>query len=161
MQRGATERFHNTSTAGETVRALIPDPLPPAPPVVLDGALQVLLEQALLSLGRLDSITTLLPDPDFFLYSYIRKEAVLSSQVEGTQSSISDLLLYEIKAAPGAPPSATTLPPWSRLTAEPDLWLRSVSENPGGGHRPDRRASRRSRAERVSRKYFRDCNYFA
>jgi cell filamentation protein, protein adenylyltransferase len=103
MRRGATGRFHKTSTAGETVRAFIPDPLPPAPPLVLDGALQVLLEQALLALGRLDSITTLLPDPDLFLYSYVRKEAVLSSQIEGTQSSISDLLLFEIKAAPGAP----------------------------------------------------------
>ena len=61
------------------------------------------LEQALLALGRLDSITTLLPDPDLFLYSYVRKEAVLSSQIEGTQSSLSDLLLFEMKEAPGAP----------------------------------------------------------
>jgi len=61
------------------------------------------LEQALLALGRLDSITTLLPDPDLFLYSYVRKEAILSSQIEGTQSSLSDLLLFEMKEAPGAP----------------------------------------------------------
>jgi Fic family protein len=61
------------------------------------------LEQALLALGRLNSITTLLPDPDLFLYSYVRKEAVLSSQIEGTQSSLSDLLLFEMKEAPGAP----------------------------------------------------------
>jgi Fic family protein len=71
--------------------------------LALDGPLQVLLEQALLALGRLDSVTTLLPDPDLFLYSYVRKEAVLSSQIEGTQSSISDLLLFELKAAPGVP----------------------------------------------------------
>jgi Fic family protein len=71
--------------------------------VALDGPLQSALEQALLSLGRLDSVTTLLPDPDLFLYSYVRKEAVLSSQIEGTQSSLSDLLLFEMKEAPGSP----------------------------------------------------------
>ncbi|PYT38164.1 MAG: cell filamentation protein Fic [Acidobacteria bacterium] len=103
MHRGATGRFHNTSTAGETVRAFVPEPLPPNPPLAFDGPLQMALEQALLALGRLDSITTLLPDPDLFLYSYVRKEAVLSSQIEGTQSSLSDLLLFEMKEAPGAP----------------------------------------------------------
>ncbi len=103
MHRGATGRFHNTSTAGETVRAFVPEPLPPSPPLRFNGPLQMALEQALLALGRLDSITTLLPDPDLFLYSYVRKEAVLSSQIEGTQSSLSDLLLFEMKEAPGAP----------------------------------------------------------
>lgn len=53
------------------------------------------------ALGRLDGITLLLPDPDQFLYTFIRKEAVLSSQIEGTQSSLSDLLLFEHEAAPG------------------------------------------------------------
>src|SRR6266446_5383872 len=103
MNRGATGRFQNTSTAGETVRAFIPEPLPPNPALAFDGPLQMALEQALLALGRLDSITTLLPDPDLFLYSYVRKEAVLSSQIEGTQSSLSDLLLFEMKEVPGAP----------------------------------------------------------
>ncbi|MGH9750088.1 MAG: Fic family protein, partial [Candidatus Polarisedimenticolia bacterium] len=103
MHRGATGRFQSTSTAGETVRAFVPEPLPPNPSLAFDGPLQVALEQALLALGRLDSITTLLPDPDLFLYSYVRKEAVLSSQIEGTQSSLSDLLLFEMKEAPGAP----------------------------------------------------------
>jgi Fic family protein len=103
MRRGLTGRFHITTTAGETVRAFIPEPLPPGPPVAFDGALQMALEQALLALGRLDSITTLLPDPELFLYAYVRKEAVLSSQIEGTQSSLSDLLLFEMKEAPGAP----------------------------------------------------------
>jgi Fic family protein len=103
LHRGATGRFHNTSTAGETVRAFVPEPLPPSPALAFDGPLQMALEQALLALGRLDSITSLLPDPDLFLYSYVRKEAVLSSQIEGTQSSLSDLLLFEMKEAPGAP----------------------------------------------------------
>ncbi len=91
MHRGATGRFRVTSTAGETARAFIPEPLPPSPPLAFDGPLQMALEQALLALGRLDSVTTLLPDPDLFLYSSVRKEAVLSSQIEGIQSSLSDL----------------------------------------------------------------------
>jgi Fic family protein len=61
------------------------------------------MDDALLALGRLDSVSALLPDPALFLYLYVRKEAVLSSQIEGTQSSLSDLLLFETDAAPGAP----------------------------------------------------------
>ena len=53
--------------------------------------------------GRLDAISTLLSDARLFLYSYVRKEAVMSSQIEGTQSSLSDLMLYEIKGQPGVP----------------------------------------------------------
>lgn len=63
----------------------------------------MLLDQANQALGRLDGVTLLLPDPDQFLYTYVRKEAVLSSQIEGTQSSLSDLLLFEADAAPGVP----------------------------------------------------------
>lgn len=103
MKRGLTGRFEIFRAGGETVRAFVPDPLPPEPPLVLDGARQILLERALLALGRLDSIATLLPDPHLFLYAYVRKEAVLSSQIEGTQSSLSDLLLFELEEAPGAP----------------------------------------------------------
>lgn len=103
MKRGPTGRYDATTVAGETVRAFVPWPLPPDPPVVLDGPRQVLLERALLALGRLDSVSTLLPDGHLFLYSYVRKEAVLSSQIEGTQSSLSDLLLFELKEAPGVP----------------------------------------------------------
>ena len=69
----------------------------------MSGARQHLLEGATLSLGRLDSITNLLPDPQLFLYAYSRREAVLSSQIEGTQSSLSDLLLFELEEAPGVP----------------------------------------------------------
>ncbi len=102
MKRGLTGRYETSRFGGETVRAFIPHPLPPEPPLVLDSVRQVRLERALLALGRLDSIATLLPDPQLFLYMYIRKEAVLSSQIEGTQSSLSDLLLFELEGAPGA-----------------------------------------------------------
>jgi Fic family protein len=91
------------SLGGETVRAFVPRPLPPVPPLSVDLGLQEEIERALLSLGRLDSVSSLLPDPMLFLYSFVRKEAVLSSQIEGTQSSLSDLLLFEVEGAPGAP----------------------------------------------------------
>lgn len=103
MQRGPTGTYSSTALAGETVQAFVPDPLPPTPPLVLDAARQQRLERAQLACGRLDAITALLPDPDLFLYSYVRREAVLSSQIEGTQSSLSDLLLFEIEGLPGAP----------------------------------------------------------
>ena len=95
-------RYETTAVAGETVRAYIPVPLPPNPPVDLTGR-QAALELANQTLGRLDGIASVLPDPSLFLYIYIRKEALLSSQIEGTQSSLSDLLLYEAEEAPGVP----------------------------------------------------------
>ena len=61
------------------------------------------LERATLALGRLDTISVLLPQPSLFIYAYVRKEAVLSSQIEGTQSSISDLLRFEEEGAAGVP----------------------------------------------------------
>jgi Fic family protein len=103
MQRGSTGRYEITTVGGEQVRAFIPHPLPPDPPLHWSVARQQLLEQATLALGRLDSITLLLPDPNLFLYTYVRREAVLSSQIEGTQSSLSDLLLFELEGAPGVP----------------------------------------------------------
>jgi Fic family protein len=103
VKRSETGTYEVTAVGDETVRAFVPRPLPPKPKLDLSGPAQPLLERALLALGRLDSISTLLPDTDLFLYSYVRKEAVLSSQIEGTQSSLSDLLLFEIKQAPGAP----------------------------------------------------------
>jgi Fic family protein len=83
--------------------AFIPSPLPPEPPLEIGPRLQALLDEANQALGRLDGVTLLLPDPGQFLYSYVRKEAVLSSQIEGTQSSLSDLLLFENEATPGVP----------------------------------------------------------
>jgi cell filamentation protein, protein adenylyltransferase len=103
MRRGITGSYETTSVGGEQARAFIPHPLPPEPPLDLSNARQRLLERATLALGRLDSITLLLPDPNLFLYAYVRREAVLSSQIEGTQSSLSDLLLFELEEAPGAP----------------------------------------------------------
>jgi Fic family protein len=103
MERGPTGRFDVTRVGGEEVRAFVPNPLPPEPALELSGGGQRLLERATLALGRLDSITTLLPDPQLFLYAYVRREAVLSSQIEGTQSSLSDLLLFELDEAPGVP----------------------------------------------------------
>ena len=103
MRRGETGNYEETSIGGERVRAFVPAPLPPTPALVLDGSLQQVLESAVLALGRLDGVTTLVPDETLFLYAYVRKEAVLSSQIEGTQSSLSDLLLFELGEAPGVP----------------------------------------------------------
>lgn len=104
MQRGQTGHYETTSTVGgETCRAFVPGPLPPDPPLQYDEYLRELMNQAYLQLGRLDSVSTLLPDTHLFIYMYVRKEAVLSSQIEGTQSSLSDLLLYESEDAPGVP----------------------------------------------------------
>jgi Fic family protein len=76
-------------------RAFMPAPLPPDPPVALNGQLQALLSQADRALGRLDGSVLTLPNPDLFVFMYVRKEAVLSSQIEGTQSSLQDLLAAE------------------------------------------------------------------
>ncbi|PWH12851.1 MAG: cell filamentation protein Fic [Anaerolineae bacterium] len=103
MKRGITGEYKIIYIADELIRAFIPHPLPPHPPLDLDEKRQRLLEHATLALGRLDSITLLLPDPDLFLYAYVRREAVLSSQIEGTQSSLAQLLLFELEEAPGVP----------------------------------------------------------
>jgi Fic family protein len=91
------------STVGETAKAFVPAPLPPHPPIAWTTELRRKFDQALVALGRLDSVSTLLPDTSLFLYMYVRKEAVLSSMIEGTQSSLSDLLLFELDQEPGVP----------------------------------------------------------
>jgi len=103
MKRDHTGKYQIVSTLGEKVKAFIPDPLPPVPPIDWSGSLRERFDEAWLMLGRLDGFSTLLPDIDMLLYSYIRKEAVLSSMIEGTQSSLSDLLLYENDQNPGVP----------------------------------------------------------
>ena len=104
MERGATGRFVlGARLGGEQVRAFVPAPLPPRPELQLGAQLREALDASLLALGRLDSLSTLLPDTSLFLYTYVRKEAVLSSQIEGTQSSLSDLLFFELDEAPGVP----------------------------------------------------------
>jgi Fic family protein len=94
--------YVTTSVTGETVKAYLPVPLPPNPPVNLDR-LHGRIERADRAVGRLDGLSSLVPDTNLLLYSYVRKEAVLSSQIEGTQSSLSELLLFENSAAPGVP----------------------------------------------------------
>jgi Fic family protein len=103
MNRGLTGEYIVIKYGDEEVRSFVPFPLPPSPPLSINPALREELDQALISLGRLDSVATLLPDIDLFLYMYVRKEAVLSSQIEGTKSSLSDLLLFELEEAPGVP----------------------------------------------------------
>lgn len=90
------------STAGEKTEAFVPPRLPPTPAIQME-ALYRRLENANRALGRLDGVTSILPDTPLFLYMYVRKEALLSSQIEGTQSSLSDLLLFESEEAPGVP----------------------------------------------------------
>ena len=86
----------------ESFRAYLPPPLPPDPPLALQPLLS-LLDHANQTLGRLDGLSSILPDPSLFIYLYVRKEAVLSSQIEGTQSSFSDLVLFESAEAPSVP----------------------------------------------------------
>lgn len=104
MERGIQGRYEIISrTGGEVAKAFIPNPLPPKDNIKLNSRLSDMLDDALVSLGRLDSISSILPDASLFLYMYVRKEAVLSSRIEGTQSSISDLLMYEMEEIPGVP----------------------------------------------------------
>ena len=79
----------------EGYRAFIPAPLPPDPPIEMDTQMVQLISLAERSLGRLDGITRVLPDPDLFVAMYVRKEALLSSQIEGTQASLEDVIEYE------------------------------------------------------------------
>lgn len=95
-------RLVETPVAGEIVRAFVPPALPPDPPIDI-LALLPQLSAAERALGRLDGITVLLPRQELFLYMYVRKEAVLSSQIEGTQSTLSDLLRFETEAQAGQP----------------------------------------------------------
>lgn len=103
MKRTLQGHYLLISTVGEKARAFVPAPLPPQPPIEWTPELLAAFDAAALALGRLDSASTMLPSTPLFLYMYVRKEAVLSSMIEGTQSSLSDLLLYEIDQQPGVP----------------------------------------------------------
>jgi len=115
------------STVGEICNAFVPNPLPPTPPLEITGTLKKIEDEALISLGRLDAISSLLPDPHLFLYTYVRKEAVLSSQIEGTQSTLTDLLIFERKGAPGVP--REDVQEVSGYVKATDYALKAISEN--------------------------------
>src|SRR5690242_16696108 len=97
------------------VRAFVPAPLPPDPPVRIEE-MQSLLHRAILAVGRLDGIAQTLPSADLFVYMYVRREAVLSSQIEGTQSTLEDLLAVELEPRPA----------WRRLPQDVDEVVRYV-----------------------------------
>lgn len=103
MQRPAPGEYVTVSTGPEPFKAFVPAQLPPEPPLVWSAALRRRFDDALVALGRLDALTAHLPNASLVLYSFVRKEAVLSSQIEGTMSSLADLLLYEIDEQPGVP----------------------------------------------------------
>ena len=96
MKRGLAGRFEVTACQGEQVRAFVPSPLPPSPGIEMTASRRRLLEEADAALAKLDGAALHLPEIDLFLYAYVRKEAVLSSQIEGTQSTLSDLMLFEL-----------------------------------------------------------------
>ncbi|MCF6807571.1 Fic family protein [Thiotrichales bacterium 19S9-12] len=95
-------KYISSTTPGEEYSIYVPPPLPPKPSLKLEP-IYPLLDKANIAIGRLDGIGNVLPNQDLFLYMYIRKEAVLSSQIEGTQSSLSDLIMFENEEAPGVP----------------------------------------------------------
>lgn len=99
----ATGRYEDSIAAGVPVKAFVPYDLPPEPRLDLSVEDFDLLERANRALGRLDGLTDLIPDTSLFIYFYVRKEAVLSSQIEGTQSSLQELLLFEREDNPGIP----------------------------------------------------------
>lgn len=96
-------RWVSMAIEGERVKAAIPPPLPPDPPLELTPRLFKLAMEAQSRLSELNGATAVLPSTDVFLWSYVRKEALLSAQIEGTRGSLSDLLFFELDEAPGAP----------------------------------------------------------
>jgi Fic family protein len=103
VKQSDTGRYVTSIAGSEEVRAFVPAPLPPVPALELIGGVRNSLDQGLLALGRLDGAAGTLPDAHLLLYTYVRKEAVLSSQIEGTQSTLDDLLAHELGEAPGVP----------------------------------------------------------
>lgn len=109
MARRQTGRYETTSVGGERVRAFVPHPLPPADPaIVIEGELAERVRVAEQALVRLELAGEMVPSLDWFIYAFVRKEAVLSSQIEGTQATLMDLLNYEAQEGERdtAPPTA-------------------------------------------------------
>ncbi len=94
MKRESTRSYVPTTAGGERVDAFVPTPLPPEPPLMWGGELATLLSEASSAVGRLDGSARVLPNRELFIDAYVKKEAVLSSQIEGTRSSLSDLYRY-------------------------------------------------------------------
>ena len=126
MKRNRAGEYFETVAGGEVVRAFVPAPLPPQPAIAMDGELLKALAAASAALGRLDGAAHIFPDKLLLIYSYVRKEAVLSSQIEGTQSSLSDLLLSEFEEVPGVPRHDTA--EVSNCVAALDHGIRQVRE---------------------------------
>jgi Fic family protein len=104
-------QYERTAVAGQTVSAFIPDPLPPTnPPLSLDETTRALLRSAEQKLSKLDLAAEMVPSIEWFIYAFVRKEAVVSSQIEGTQATLVDLLAFEASAEGGA--CATAAPSW-------------------------------------------------
>ena len=149
MKRGFTGHLVPVPSAGESCRAFVPNPLLPEPSLDFTD-LQEILSRADLALGRLDGFTAVLPDPAIFLYSYVRKEALLSSQIEGTQGQpILSVSLARNRLALSFPATKQGICPFGspghrpgihRQTAQPLLFLQRRFENPQRGNgtpRPD------------------------
>ena len=101
MTTRSTGRYETSTAGGEAVRAFVPNPLPPTdPPVAVDGVLADRTRAAEQALARLELAGEMVPSLDWFIYAFVRKEAVLSSQIEGTQATLMDLLGYEAETAP-------------------------------------------------------------
>ena len=94
MKRTLQGHYLEVATAGEAFKAFVPAPLPPRPAIGWTPALRGRFDAALVALGRLDAVTDLLPNAGLLRYSFVRKEAVLSSMIEGTQSSLADLAAW-------------------------------------------------------------------
>jgi len=103
MNRPTPGRYVEVAADDDRVQAFVPAPLPPRPPINWTPKLRAGFDAALVALGRLDAVTDLLPNASLVLYSFVRKEAVLSSMIEGTQSSLADLMLFELDEQPGVP----------------------------------------------------------
>jgi len=125
LKREQQGKYVVISTVGEKAEAFVPSPLPPKPPIEWNDELRLQFDKAHSSIGKLDALTEFLPT-NMLLYSYVRKEAVLSSMIEGTQSSLSDLLVHEVSPLEGAPLDDVT--EVSNYVAAVELGLKRIDE---------------------------------